>query len=323
MKMTNYKIYLLSLLLALTAGNTWAERVLISDDDQTVSLARPLECYRAAEINIDTARPEIYEPGSTQLQLLSDTVRAILNYECPDLSDIKITGLIRGLNDVVYQGELSKRNNWLVAPLAASTLSLSQLDKRQTFETPRWQSTKRNDYSSSEQLAVTNLELGMTVEEVSKIVSETFNVAPEYDAEQGLMTMLVGGCPVDFDVNVEAYEAKAQWKCLKAWFSDARIARLDRLELIQVVNNDTNRVQQKLIDKYGNPAESKVAQQDSKSQYIWHTEQGRAEAGQPAQSLSAELSETGTNLLVTSLKLYKQTANEQGSVNYADMGLRL
>ena len=240
MKNINYRILFAALLFNTAVfSNAWAERILISDVDQTVTLSRALDCYSAADITINTTRPEIYEQGSKQLQVVGDTVRAMLNYECPALSEIRITGLIRGLQEVVYEGSLSQRDNWLVRPLTSMTLS--HRDNWQPRERTSWQTGKRDSDAVSGQLAVTNLQLGMTVAEVSEIITDTFDVTPQYDSEKGLMTMYLGGCPVDFDADHDTSIAQADWKCLKAWFSDNRVARLDRLELVQVVKTDTHR----------------------------------------------------------------------------------
>lgn len=325
MKKINFK-FLVVALLANTAimSNVWAARILISDADQTVSLTRALDCYSAADITIDTSRPEIYEPGSTQLQLVSDTVRAMLNYECPDLSEINITGLIRGLNDVVYEGKLTQRDNWLVQATASTASNSKQNNAWAPRESTNWRPAQSNHDQLSDQLAVTNLALGMTVKQVSEIVEDTFNVEPEYDAEKGLMKMLIGGCPANFDANSDVEHAQADWKCLKAWFSDNRVARLERLELIQVVNTDTDNVQQLLLEKYGRPNESKTAQYENKAQMVWRAADENAATGnQSVQSLSAVLSEIKTDLVVTNLTLFSQAANENESVSYADVDLRL
>jgi hypothetical protein len=114
MKSMNYKPIAALLVLALSTTNALADRFLINDIDQTVSLTRSLDCYSVPQIVIDTSRPEIYGPDPKQLQAIGDTVRAILSYECPNLSRIKIIGYVRGLEDVIYRAELLAQNNWLL-----------------------------------------------------------------------------------------------------------------------------------------------------------------------------------------------------------------
>lgn len=114
MKFVKLKSIATVAMLALCSTNALADRFLINDTDQTVSLARSLNCYSIPQIVIDTSRPELYGPDPKQLQAIGDTVRAMLGYECPDLSRIKITGYVRGLEEVIYQAELQAQNNWLL-----------------------------------------------------------------------------------------------------------------------------------------------------------------------------------------------------------------
>ena len=114
MNIPTYKYLIALLVIASTSTTAWADRILISDNQQTVTLSHALDCYSAPNIRIDTSQPEMYTPESTRLQAVSDTVRAMLSYECPGLSQINITGTIRGLEGIVYRGELRARNHWLV-----------------------------------------------------------------------------------------------------------------------------------------------------------------------------------------------------------------
>ncbi len=324
MKMKNTKILLIASLPGMLAySNAWAERILINDAEQTVTLARALDCYSAADIKINTSRPEIYELPSRQLQAISDAVRAMLSYECPGLSEINITGSVRGLDSVVYQGQLSAQNSWLVQ--TNSPTILSSHANNEEFSAPKQayrQARGVRPDSDKEPLSITRLQLGMSAEEVSKIVSDTFEINPEYKPYAGTMTMFAGGCPKDFDARRNANSAQEEWKCLKAWFSDTRTPRLERLELVQVVNADTEQVQQLLVEKYGRPQQSEVSQFDNMTQLIWRTESKPAAANQSTESLKAVLSETRTDLVITSLTLFNQQS-ERDLLSLADAGLKL
>ena len=324
MKMTNTAILVVVILLsALSSSNAWAERVLINDADQTVTLNRPLDCYRSAEITIKTSRPEIYEPQSRQLQAIGDAVQTILSYECPGLSEIIISGSIRGLQGFVYQGRLSAYDRWLVQAQAPATQSsLIGGENITAVQQAHWQTARRIPRSNKGPLSITNLRLGMGIKEVSQIASGTFDTKTEYDANKGMMTMLAGGCPQDFDGQHNANAAQTDWKCLKAWFSDEPTPRLLRLELIQVVNADAERVQQLLVKKYGRPQESETSQFDNLTHLIWHVDNKHTITSQPIESLSAVLSETNKDLVVTSLTLYNQDS-EAGMLSLADAGLKL
>ena len=116
------------LILACTSTTVLADRFLINDIDQTVSLTRSLDCYSVPQISIDTSRPEIYGPDPTQLQAIGDTVRAMLSYECPNLSQIKIIGYVRGIEDVIYQAELLEQNNWLLPAYNQTAINAHEYD---------------------------------------------------------------------------------------------------------------------------------------------------------------------------------------------------
>jgi hypothetical protein len=128
MKLVNLKSVATLLMLALTSTNVLADRFLINDIDQTVSLTRSLDCYSVPQIAIDTSRPEIYGPDPKQLQAISDTVRAMLSYECPDLYEIKIIGYVRGFEDVIYRAELQAQNNWLLPAYNRAPVSANEYD---------------------------------------------------------------------------------------------------------------------------------------------------------------------------------------------------
>ncbi len=324
MKTKHTQIRLMALLASLLFfSNAWAGRVLINDAEQTVTLTQALDCYSAADIKINTSRPEIYEPQSGQLQAINDAVRAMLSYECPGLSEINITGSVRGLDSIVYQGQLSAQNSWLVQTIAPK--NLSSYTNSQAITTSEQTYRQAGGFIpdlDKEPLSITRLQLGMSAEEVSKIVSDTFEINPEYKAYEGTMTMFAGGCPEDFDARRNANSAQQEWKCLKAWFSDARTPRLERLELVQVANADTEQVQQLLVEKYGRPQQTEVSQFDNMTQLIWRTESKLAIAKPSVESLKAILSKTRTDLVITSLTLFNQRS-ERDLLSLADAGLKL
>ena len=127
MKVINIKLVFSAVLLGFSlVSSAYADRILISDRDQSVSLSRTLDCYGAAELTIDTAQPEIYEQETHQLQLVVDAARAMLKYECPELSEINITGKIRGLNETVYEAKSTQANDWLLEPLSLAFIDRPQ-----------------------------------------------------------------------------------------------------------------------------------------------------------------------------------------------------
>lgn len=323
MKTLNLRFLLVAVLInVLMSGNAWANRILISDTNQTVTLQRALDCYDTADIAIRTSQPEIYEQDSKQLQLVSDTIRAMLIYECPELSKIKISGLIRGLDEIVYQVELSEQKNWLLPPDISSMQSLRQTDARDTDKQADLKMVQLSEEHLNAKLSITNLKLGMSTQQASKIVKDIFSIQPEFHADRGLMTMRAGGCPEDFYAKLDTSQVRAEWKCLDAWFTNEPVPRLTRLELVQVVKTDVDTVQRLLVNKYGQPGESKSTQFGENTQLIWRAEDKIGTDSHSAQSLIADLSNTVSNQIITRLTLFNPD-EIQSKAPYAGIDLQL
>ena len=128
MKSINYTSIIALLILAFTSTNALADRFLINDIVQTVSLTRNMDCYSVPQIVIDTSRPEIYGADPKQLQAIGDTVRAMLSYECPNVSRIKIVGYVRGLEEIIFRTELSAQNNWLLPAYTRTSVNAPEYD---------------------------------------------------------------------------------------------------------------------------------------------------------------------------------------------------
>lgn len=307
----------------LSSTYVWAGRTLIQDKHQTVTLNQSLDCYRAAQITVDTRNPEIFEQDTTQLQAIADTARAMISYECPGLDEIEISGLVRGLDETVYHGRLSARNSWLVQPIELAQTPLVAMPRTTApsvspaiISSPAINTTA----ITSETLSLTGLELGMSIAAAIEAVETAFEISPQYDPENGMMTLLTGGCPTDFDTNNLAYDAQSEWKCLKAWFSDKRIPSLERVELIQVINSDALTVKQRLTEKYGVASQNDFVATNRIDHLKWRNSidaQGRMP------SLDAKLSRLEPMLLLTRLTLSDQLKQAQQGAAYADIGLRL
>jgi hypothetical protein len=322
MKTSNYKYLAALLMVSLAASNAWADRILIVDTNQTVTLSNALDCYSTPEIRIDTSRPEVYGHEMMQLQAVTDTVRAMLSYECPGLSQINVTGSVRGLEGIVYRGELRAHNDWLVQSLSLASADSAYSGGQTLRQVEPRKTTPPNSRLRHGTLSITDLELGMGIEEVSNIIADTFHIEPQYDATSGLMTMQAGGCPENFNPGRDTGSARTEWKCLKAWFSDKRVPGLDRLELIQVVDADATGVKQRLFEKYGYPDESEITALESKSYFSWFLNND-SDTGDQMIQLDAVLSETGTDQVITSLVLSKPQETEDQLVSFSDVNLQL
>ncbi len=307
----------------LTISAVWADRILVDDPQQTVAVSNNLSCYRPVDITIDTVNPGLYDNHSAQLQKLGDSVKAMLTYECPGLDSIRITGLIRGLDEIVYQGEMLKNNGWLVQPLIATAQEYGAIQNPVT-KTPEDGISKRYDDELKQGLLeVTGLQLGMTVEQVTDLVYSTFGIAPQYDAQKGLLTMNSGNCPEHPGSASSEYETGAELKCLQAWFSDNRVARLQRLNLYQVVSGQVRQVNTLMTKKYGSPIETINSADNSQTQMVWRAINTDREDQSVIQEIDALIKNVDNNLVSTNVSLYStQTANDD-SESYADLDLKL
>ena len=309
MKHIQFKTLILGVITLFLSANSWAGRLLIQDENQTVMLNHTLDCYHPADVIIDTTVPEFFEPGSRQLQNISDTVRAILSYECPGLSEINITGLIRGLSETIYRGQLSARDDWRVQ---------TALEKQAKFAptatiTPVISAPARH---SDAMLTLTGLTLSMPLTEAKRALGKAFDSAPRYDAQSGIMRLQIGGCPIDFEPGRDTRAAIPGWKCLTAWFSDQRIPVLERIELTQVLESSTLIVKKVLLEKYGLPVVVSTSSQNTQQNLQWLSING-------TQILDATLSDIDSSRVLTHLTLSGQAEEQTTSTASTDIGLKL
>ena len=311
----------------LTVSAVWADRVLIDDPQQTVTVGNHISCYQPVDITVDTVKPSLYEADSMSLQKLGDSVKAMLSYECPGLSSIALTGLIRGLDEIVYQGEMSKNNNWRVQALALSDQAYesNQRPLGISDQTRNQQSSIAKRYDDEliqGQLEVTGLHLGMSVDQVTDSIIKTFGLQPTYDAQQGVMTMNSGHCPQDLSLAHEGSELNSELKCLQAWFSDNRVARLQRLTLFQVVDGQVHQVNNLLFNKYGNPTQTSSNDDNTETQMIWRALS--ADTNQTViQEVDAIILNVDTQRVATNVSLYTTEDTNNSEESFADLDLKL
>ena len=310
----------------LTISAVWADRLLIDDPEQTVTVSNNFSCYRPVDITVDTIKPSLYETDSAQLQKLTDSVKAMLSFECPGLSSIQLTGLIRGLDEVVYQGEVSRNNNWLVRSLTTSDQESAADNLAPTFsdqsQTQSNIAKRYDDELAQGQLEVTGLHLGMSVEQVTDSIVDTFGIEPDYDAEKGLLTMNSGDCAADLSSAAKQTHSNSSLKCLQAWFSDNRIARLQRLTLFQVVDGQVNQANDLLITKYGSPVQTNTTPDMTETQMVWRAI--NADTNQSViQEVDATITSIDSNRVATNVTLYNTQINNDNEETYADLDLKL
>ena len=278
------------LLLSLAATATFAERVLIDDSRQRVALSHELDCYRPVDIRIEAARPELYESDLQPLQRLTDAVRAMLHYECPEISEINILGMLRGLPEPVYRGRLSRRDDWQVhtLPLPAPG-TLSTVLNTSTVPSVR--------HGGSAALALAEMHLGMPLEQVNEMILDRFGAQPDYDENSGIMTLRADDCPPSHTPEMDMATARAGQKCLQARFSDRRIPELEYLEIVQLSRSDVETVYQLLLERFGPPSRKLFQVQQDAAELAWTSDTGH--------TLEARLHTLNGDLVRTGLKLFR------------------
>lgn len=256
------------------AGPVAAGRLLLEARGLAAGLDQPLRCGEPASVTVEAGQPEVFDAQSPELQRLMDGVRAMLAFECPDLREIQVRGVLKGLRDPVYRGIAARDADWLLqaqqavrpsAPVGmrnkAAAGGAAETEARGTPEAEAGaesgaQRAMPEAPRAASDLTVAGLSLDMTVDQAREAVSATFGVTPEYDAQQGVMTMAAPLCPQGNQWGPERHPPQAGWKCLRAWFTDERVARLYLLELVQVVaSQGVQPVERALIERYGKPAQ--------------------------------------------------------------------
>ena len=177
----------------------------------------------------------------------------MLAFECPGLPEIQVRGVLKGLREPVYRGTAASQGNWALQ--AERTVQSEVPSAPETAG--RAPEAEGAPGPESAAYTVAGLSPGMTVEEAGAAVADTFGVRPEYDAQNGLMTMYADGCPQGYPRNDRQLAPRAGWKCLRAWFTDQRVPKLYLLELVQVVGgHGTDAVERALTQRYGEPAQA-------------------------------------------------------------------
>lgn len=250
--------YVLSgLMLAMQSATAADDRLLFDNPGYTVTMPDNYYCDETVPLTVHSDRPGLFESGSTELQRIVDAAQAVLAFECPQFHAIQVEGRLSGIGEPVYTGLSERRSNWELT--ASQSIQSEQYDGS---------SSPMDDegYGAGDAIhgfSVANLSSGMPVEEARSAVTETFGIEPEFDIDSGILTMLAGGCPADYDWAALSPEPERGWKCLNAWFTDQRLARLYLLDLVQVIDAaDPDAVEQQLMERFGEPVHRDTRDQE-------------------------------------------------------------
>lgn len=233
------------------------DRLLFDNPHYDVFVPERFACGEPVTVTVRSAKPQLFQADSAELQRIVDAAQAVLRYRCPDLAGVKLVGRLAGLSEPVYIGVAAAHSNW-----ALVTTRSIQSEELRIYRSPS-EHGNRESADNVPSFTVANLSAGMSVEEARSAITDTFGVEPEYEAGRNRLTMQSGGCPPDYDWTALPPSPEPGWKCLQARFTEQRPARLYFLNLVQVIGpQDPQRVRQYLIDQFGQPAASSTRKLD-------------------------------------------------------------
>lgn len=108
----------------LLLSSSYANGRELARDGNKVRLDAPTRCNPASSITVTASSADYFDQDALTLQRLANTARAILLFECPQISTISFTGLTDKV--VVFKATASKSSNWALetdpAPLEGLAL---------------------------------------------------------------------------------------------------------------------------------------------------------------------------------------------------------
>ena len=264
------RLLVLGAVFSFFAHTAWAkERIIFSNDDSRVVLSDNFECLdQTAKIRIESTSPEIFEGRAARIQTMVDSTQAVLRYECPGLKELQVDGYMLGLNQPVYSAVSSSRKFWVLdVKKVISSDQVEQANKALQSNPQEYAGI----LGQRPQIAIATINLGMEVEEVKDRIGNVFDADPSYERVSGIINLELGGCPEDYFKDTGYSGLSEDWKCIRGWFTDRRIARLYRLGYTQVSTDSIKSVRQALVDHFGAPVVNKRIKKKH-HELIWETE---------------------------------------------------
>ena len=126
----------------------------------------------------------------------------MLEFQCPGIDVITVSGELDGLYEPVYQGRATRHGDWL-------------LETKRSIRTVSGYGGDVMSEPAQQPYSVANLTTGMQLETARSVILETFGELPQYDANGRVMTLNQNGCMV-YSNHAER-RLNPDGKCLKAW----------------------------------------------------------------------------------------------------------
>lgn len=217
-----------SLALLLGAVSPVQARLLLEDAGVQVSTPDDQRCGAPVPVEITSDGPDLFVAGSPRLQALMDATRAMLGFECRTVPELRVTGRLRGMSQVSYEGSASAATQWrLEASRALRGPAVSGIGTGATARAAPAPAPIASRWSIRE------LSTGMTVNTAMAAARRGFDVAPTYDASKRELAVVSGGCEMG-----EGTRPRAGLACMRTWFTDGNDPRAYRVNYGQTVDQD-------------------------------------------------------------------------------------
>lgn len=215
-------------------------RLLMEDTGVQISTPDDQRCGTPVALEVSSDSPDLLIAGSPRLQGLLDASRAMLAFECRAIPEIRVTGRLRGMSQVSYEGSASAATRWRLEP----TRALRAPAGGSSMSTPTAAAP-----SGAARWSIRDLSTGMSVNAAMASANRSFDVAPAYDARKRELAVISGGCEMG-----EGSRPKAGLVCMRAWFTDGTDPRSYRLSYGQTVDQDQAAVTaDQLRQRFGAP----------------------------------------------------------------------
>lgn len=227
---------------ALVAASPAQARLLMEDDGVQISTPDDQRCGTPVALEVSSESPDLFVAGSPRLQGLLDASRAVLGFECRTIPELRVTGRLRGMSQVSYEGTASAATRW-------------RLESSRALRAPPGGSSAAGNVSApvaqsgASRWSIRDLTTGMSVNAAMANAQRSFDAAPSYDPRKRELAVVSGGCEMG-----EGSRPKPGLVCMRTYFTDGADPRSYRLSYGQTVDQDQAQVTaDQLRQRFGTP----------------------------------------------------------------------
>lgn len=226
---------------ALVAASPAQARLLMEDSGVQISAPDDQRCGAPVPLEISSESPDLFVAGSPRLQGLLDASRAMLGFECRTIPELRVTGRLRGMSQVSYEGTASAATRWQLESSRALRGTPGGSSGAGNVSAPVSQSGSR--------WSIRDLSTGMSVNAAMASAQRSFDAAPSYDPRKRELAVVSGGCEMG-----AGSRPKPGLVCMRTLFTDGNNPRSYRLSYGQTVDQDQARITaDQLRQRFGTP----------------------------------------------------------------------